>query len=126
MRKFWRLGMLCMMLTLLFMLAACSNSTKGERAATTKEQPATKLNNEGSGNEGLAQYNQEKAYAQYYEVMDSLLQRYPIAMDQYNFDDEEASAAILYTELIDFDGDGLEELYLFIRGREVQGGVHGG
>lgn len=89
---------------LTFSLAACSEADEKTEVPSEETQ------------ENEAENSQRDIhYAQYYNVLSEAVDKLGFAPETSVYDEETYETGVYYAELIDFDGDGFEELYVLMK-----------
>jgi len=101
MKKSW------LLLFLMVLMCGCSNQSK--------EEPGVEASAEQEAASKLAQEKQ-LVDRQLYEKLSEAVETIGYTYDMQTFAENEYNQGVLYSELIDFDNDGVQEVYAFMKG----------
>lgn len=101
MKKSW------LLLFLMVLMCGCSNQSKEETGveASVEQEAASKLAQE-----------KQLVDRQLYEKLSEAVETIGYTYDMQTFAENEYNQGVLYSELIDFDNDGVQEVYAFMKG----------
>ncbi|UUV26668.1 hypothetical protein [Lysinibacillus sp. FN11] len=100
MKKSW------LLLFLMVLMCGCSNQSKEETGveASVEQEAASKLAQE-----------KQLVDRQLYEKLSEAVETIGYTYDMQTFAENEYNQGVLYSELIDFDNDGVQEVYAFMK-----------